>query len=130
MIVLDGTMLDEITALEDGAEKFREEPYPVPVLDFGKTSDYSELERQNLPAYAYVNAYVVEHAIDGKTVLFDGVGHMDFTDLPLFSPLLASLLGSENIDHAAFMTRVNGLVLNWFDYYLKGTGALDLRTDY
>ncbi len=127
VIVLDGTMLGEYTGFENGAYRYNDAPYPVAVLDFGKTSDYSGREPQDIPENAYVNTYIIAHAVDGKTVLFDGVGHMDFTDLPLFSPLLASMLGSKNIDHAAFMGKINGLVLNWFDYYLKGSGTLDIH---
>jgi len=127
VIVLDGTMLDEITGAEGGTLQYNNVPYPVPVLDFGRPSSYIEAEQQNTIGYEYVNSYVTEHAADGKTVLFDGVEHMDFTDLPLFSPLLASMLGSENIDHEAFLGKVNGLVLNWFNYYLKGIGTLDIH---
>lgn len=127
VIVLDGTMLDEITGVEGGTLQYNDVPYPVPVLDFGRPSSYIEAEQQNTIGYEYVNAYVTEHAADGKTVLFDGVEHMDFTDLPLFSPLLASMLGSENIDHEAFLGKVNGLILNWFNYYLKGIGTLDIH---
>ena len=122
VIVLDGTMLGEFTGVENDQFLCTEEPYPVPVLDLRGYPDYSREEP--------VNDCIIDHAVEGKKLEFTGVGHMDFTDLPLFSPFLSSMLGSENIDHKAFMTHVNGLVLNWFDYYLKGTGALDLRTDY
>lgn len=122
VIVLDGTMLGEITGIGSGEYLCKEEPYPVPVLDLRGYPDYSREEP--------VNDCIIDHAVEGKKLEFFGVGHMDFTDLPLFSPFLSSMLGSENIDHKAFMTHVNGLVLNWFDYYLKGTGALDLRAEY
>lgn len=131
VIVLDGTMLGEITGLKNGVCLFNEEPYSVPVLDFGKKSDYSEIEQaKNELESAHVNRYVIEHAKDGKQVLFGDCEHMDFTDLPLFSPFLASMLGSNDIDHEAFMYRLNGLVLRWFDFYLKGIGTPDIRAEY
>jgi dienelactone hydrolase len=131
VIVLDGTMLDELTGIENGTFRYNEEPYPVPVLDFGKKSDYSETEQaKDGSDITYVNKYVIDHAKDGKRVLFGNCGHMDFTDLPLFSPRLASMLGSEKIDHEAFLNRMNGLVLNWFDFYLKGNGTLDIQAEY
>lgn len=126
VIDLDGTMLDEIEGVENVAFRNIETPYPVPVLDICGRKDYSGTEPQD-DVYTSVNTYVTAHAPVGKTVVFDGVGHMDFTDLPLFSPFLASMLGSEKIDHEAFLGKVNGLVLNWFDYYLKGTGTLDIH---
>ena len=55
---------------------------------------------------------------------------MDFTDLPLISPFLASILGSGDIDHEEMMNKVNGIVLNWFDYYLKNEGTLDIQAKY
>ncbi len=131
VIVLDGTMLGELTGLENNAFRCNEEPYPVPVLDFGKKSDYSETEQaKDGSDITYVNKYVIDHAKDGKRVLFGDCGHMDFTDLPLLSPLLASMLGSEKIDHEAFLTRLNGLVLSWFDFYLKGIGTPDMQAEY
>lgn len=131
VIVLDGTMLGEIIGLDNGAFRYNEEPYPVPVLDFGKKSDYIEMEQTaDEPEVSYINRYIIDRAKDGKQVLFGDCEHMDFTDLPLFSPQLASLLGSKDIDHEAFMYRLNGLVLNWFDYYLKGIGTPDIQAEY
>ena len=131
VIVLDGTWLGEITGYENGACTYNEEAYPVPVLDFGKTSDYSEeAEADDRSAFALVNRYETGRAKDGKTVLFRDCEHMDFTDLPLFSPFLASMLGSDDIDHEAFMYRLNGLVRDWFDHYLKGKELPEIQAEY
>ena len=79
---------------------------------------------------AYVNNYVMENAEIGKSVMFKNAGHMDFTDLPMFSPFLGSMLGSETEDCEEFMYTVNGIILNWFDYYLKGEGSLNIKATY
>ena len=63
-------------------------------------------------------------------MVFENAGHMDFTDLPMFSPFLGGLLGSGDVDNEAFMNTVNSIVLNWFDYYLKGEGTLDIQARY
>ena len=55
---------------------------------------------------------------------------MDFTDLPLFSPFLGSMMGSGDIDHAEALNTVNGLVRSWFDYYLKNEGTLAIQAKY
>lgn len=121
VVVLDGTMLSELVDLRDGQFVYNDVPYPVPILDFGKTSDYSSaVEPDGTPDELHVNPYITAHAAKGQTVLFEHVGHMDFTDLPLFSPFLSKLLGSGDADKAAFLTDVNGRVLAWFDHYLKG----------
>ena len=67
---------------------------------------------------------------DAKYVEFSGAGHMDFTDLPLFSPFLGAMLGHGDIDSEECMTKVNSIVLNWFDYYLKNEGSLDIQARY
>ncbi len=133
VIDLDGTMLGERISVTDGKYDYYDEPYPVPILDFTKEQDYNDREQYEIEnAYAYVNDYVIENAKDGRTVVFSGVLHMDFTDLPLISPTLASMLdeGQSEVDNTEFMTLINGIVLNWFDYYLKGEGMLDIQANY
>ena len=133
VVDIDGTMLSERVAYEEGKYKYYDEAYPVPVLDFTKEQDYKDRELyENKNGYTYVNEYVVDNAKDGKTVVFSGAKHMDFTDLPLISPTLASMLdgGSGEVDNEEFMTTVNSLILNWFDYYLKGEGTLDIQANY
>ena len=131
VIVLDGTMLGERTEVEDGKYVYYNEPYPVPILDFTKANDYNEREQyKSENGYPYVNEYVIDNANDGRTVIFSNAEHMDFTDLPLISPFLASILGSGDIDHEEMMNKVNGIVLNWFDYYLKNEGTLDIQANY
>ena len=133
VIDLDGTMLGERVAITNGKYENYAEAYPVPVLDFTKEQDYNDREQyQNENGYAYVNDDVIKNAKDGRTVVFSGVGHMDFTDLPLISPTLAAMLdnGQTEVDNEEFMTLINGIVLNWFDYYLKGEGTLDIQANY
>ena len=129
VVVLDGTMLSERISVKDGKYQYIDESYPVPVIDFTKEIDYNNRELYSEEnGYAYVNSYVVENAKDGKTVICSGVKHMDFTDLPLISPFLASMLdgGESEVNNEEFITMINGMVLNWFDYYLKGEGALNI----
>lgn len=131
VVVLDGTMLGERTEIKDGKHVYISEAYPVPVLDFTKESDYNEREQyKDENGYAYVNEYVIKNAVDGKTVVFQNAGHMDFTDLPLISPSIASMLGHGDVNSEEMMNTVNAIVLNWFDYYLKDEGTLDIQARY
>ena len=139
VIDLDGSMLSEIESIDGGEFVYTDEPYPVPVLDYRKEGDYNEMEQMRIDGIskddfmyyiAYVNNYVIGNAKNGKTVVFKNAGHMDFTDLPMFSPFLGSMLGSETDDCEEFMYTVNGIVLNWFDYYLKGEGSLNIKATY
>lgn len=131
VIDLDGTMLGEQKAVENDKYVYYTEHYPVPVLDLRNEEHYNMSERfESEHGYPYVNDYVIENAKDGMAVGFCGSEHMDFTDLPLFSPFLASKLGSGDIDHEKMMNTVNAVVLNWFDYYLKNEGTLDIQAQY
>ena len=131
VIVLDGTMLGEVKGIKDGKNVYYDEPYPVPLLDFTKKKDYDLLKQyKNEHGYPYVNEYVDENALDSKIAIFDNAEHMDFTDLPMFSPFLGSMLGHGDVDSVKMMTDVNGVVLDWFNYYLKGEGVLDIQAQY
>lgn len=146
VINLDGSMLSEIKSVNNGEFEYFNEPYSVPVLDFRKQEDYNEIEQllnngisvndngiiadNYAYGFAYVNNYIMENAENGKSVVFENAGHMDFTDLPMFSPFLGSVLGSETEDCKEFMYTVNSVVLNWFDYYLKGEGTLNIQAKY
>lgn len=131
VVDLDGTMLGEIKNVKNGKNVYYSEPYPVPVLDFTKESDYNDREQyKSENGYPYVNEYVTDNAKGSKTVVFSNVGHMDFTDLPLISPSLAKMLGSGDVDHEKTVNTINGIVLNWFDYYLKNEGTLDIQVKY
>ena len=131
VVVLDGTMFGEIIGVENGKYVYEKEAYPVPVLDFTKEKDYNDREQfKKDNGYAYINEYVIENAKDGKVSVFANAGHMDFTDLPLISPVLASMLGKGEVDSEEFVTQMNGIILNWFDYYLKNEGTLDIQAKY
>lgn len=121
VIDLDGTALGEITDVKDG--KFIGDPvaYPVPVLVFahGEASDDG------------VTLKMVDNAKDGKLVLCPKANHMDFTDLSMLSPFISSMLsGQSDVNSEEFMTDINAAVLNWFDYYLKNEGALEIQAEY
>ena len=78
----------------------------------------------------YVNSVVVENAVDDRRTYFAGSGHMNFTDLPLFSPVLASLLGTGTIDEEECVIIMNDIVLQYFDYYLKDKGEVNIKECY
>lgn len=139
VIDLDGSMITEIKSFENGEFQFEDKPYPVPLLDFRKESDYNDMEQlisdgtykgNYAYGFTYVNDNTVEKAVNAKSVVFKNAGHMNFTDLPMFSPFLGSMLGTGEVDSEEFMYTVNGIVLNWFDYYLKGEGSLNIKATY
>ena len=131
VVDLDGTMLGEIVGVENGKNIYNEETYKIPVLDFMKEKDYTEREQYKKEnGMPYVNEFVMAHAENGKTVVFQNAGHMDFTDLPLISPTLANMLCHGDVDSEKFLTMMNQIVLDWFDYTLKGEGMPDIQAKY
>ncbi len=127
VIDLEGTMLGEYTGFENGFQIYNEEPYTVPVLDVNSKAvrdDIEALEKEH-PGWQYVNDYLGENAIDYREVVFEGAGHLNFTDLPLISPFLAKMLGVGEVDAKECIENVNEMVLTYFDYYLKGIGSLE-----
>ena len=77
-----------------------------------------------------MNNKVIENAVDGRETYFKGAGHMNFTDLPLFSPVLAKNLGTGTIDEQRAIEQTNEIVGMFFDYYLKNEGEVVLQEYY
>lgn len=130
VIDLDGTMFGEEIAYNDGDILYVEEPYPVPVLEFSNESEHNAIENTLADGKTYANDVMMKNALDGLYIWLKGTEHMDFTDLPMFSPLLGSMLGSGERDTRECMTIVNSLILEFYDYYLKGNGELNFQQVY
>lgn len=127
VVDIDGTMLGEQVGYADGVYEYYEESYPVPLLSIDNESHYRDGVTADLD---YVNNVVLENAADSHHTYFLGSGHMNFTDLPLFSPPLASLLETGTIDETECVLKMNEIILQYFDHYLKGEGELSIRESY
>ena len=130
VIDMDGSMFGEMTNVKDGKFEYYTGAYPVPMLALFTENNYNEIESDAYGGIYHVNKFVIGNAKDGRIVSFKNARHMDFTDLPLFSPFLGSMLGHGDVDSEKMMTTVNGIVLDWFNYYLKGEGVLDIKAQY
>ena len=133
VIDLEGSMLGEYVGFENGYEIYNQEPYPIPVLDVNSKAVREQIEQTKTqhPEWNYVNDYLGKNAIDYREVVFNDAGHLNFTDLPMFSPALASFLGVGEVDPEECMANVNEMVRIYFDFYLKGEGSLEnLKTEY
>jgi len=127
VIDLEGTMLGEYVGFENGYEVYNEEAYPIPVLDVNSQAVREDIEALEVehPGWKYVNDYLGENAADYREVVFNGAGHLNYTDLPLIAPPLAAMLGVGDVDATECLKNVNEVVLTYFDFYLKGEGSLD-----
>lgn len=127
VIDLDGTMLGEQFSYSNGEYDFYDEAYPVPLLSVSNEAHY--YEGQELADW-YVNSWVLANAKDAKYTYFKGSGHMNFTDLPLFSPALAKMLGIGSVDPEECIITMNQLVLDYYNCYLKDMGEVVVQEGY
>lgn len=124
VVVLDGTFLGMYTGVENGAYTFRTDVYEKPLLNMMAVDHYDNNVKDSMnDGHIYVNIYTVEHAKIAKTAIVEGTGHMNFTDLPVFSPTLADMLGTGDRDAREAIEITNNCVREWFDCYLKNEGS-------
>ncbi len=127
VVVVDGTLLGEELEFNNNQLVLNNEPYPIPILDIFNEEHYKEaLEDKDI----YPNMVMAHNAIDCRQIVFKDAGHLNFTDLPLFSPFLASLLGTGEIDSRYCIETMNQVILSYFDHYLKGSNNLILQSEY
>lgn len=133
VIDLEGTMSGEYVGFENGYEIYNKTSYPVPLLDVNSKAVREQIEALKIKhqGWEYVNDYVGRNAVDYREVIFNGTGHLNFTDLPIISPVLAGFLGVGEVDAKECMNNVNEVVKIFFDYYLKNEGSLDnIKAEY
>jgi hypothetical protein len=123
-------MLGEQTGVENGNPVINEEPYPTPLLSINKEEHYLDCLKAREMGYNYANNIILDNAVTGYTTYFKGTEHMNFTDLPLFSPFLANMLGNGTVDPADCIDRVNAIVVDFMDCYLKGEGTFTVNESY
>lgn len=127
VIVIDGTMIGEEIAFENGYAILNTEVYPIPLLNLYNDSHYEDAK---LLGTAYNNLSASAHAIEAYDVVIRGSGHLNFTDLPLFSPVLARMLGTGEADSRYCIETMNQIVLDFFDHTLKDAKGLHLQPEY
>ncbi len=128
IIVLDGTMLGEEVAFENNAVVLNDTPYPLPLLNIYAEDHYTNAKK--IVGDAYDNFHATENGISAYETVFKNAGHLNFTDLPLFSPTLAKMLGVGMIDERYCIEKMNEVVLEFFDYYLKDAEVLKIEKEY
>jgi dienelactone hydrolase len=128
VIVLDGTMLGEETAFENNAVVLNSTPYPIPLLNVYAQDHYTN--SMELVGEAYNNFHATKNAVCAYETVFKNAGHLNFTDLPLFSPALAKMLGVGIIDERYGIETMNKVVLAFFDSYLKDAGVPIIEKEY
>lgn len=130
VIDLDGTMLGEEIGVENGMPVINDEPYTTPLLCITNEPHHMEAAEAGKLSYSYANNVILESADEGFETYVKGSEHMDYTDLPLFSPFLANMLGKGSVDSEYCIDTTNALVLEFFNCYLKGEGTFSVQESY
>ncbi len=127
VIDLEGTMLGEYVDFQNGYPVYEKAAYPTALLDVNSRAQKEDVDAMEAAeaGWTYVNHYVGANALDYREIIFEDAGHLNFTDLPMFSPVLAKFLGVGKVDPVTCINHVNDMVLIFFDYYLKGKGSLN-----
>lgn len=122
VIDLDGTMLSEVTGVENERKIINSEPYTTPLLSFDNEEHHFSALAAREDDIPYANNIVHDNAVCGYRTYIVGTGHMNYTDLPMFAPPLAKMLGTGSTDPEECMLTVNSITLEFFDCFLKGKG--------
>lgn len=130
VIDFDGTMLGENTGIEDGRILVNEDPYDTPLLCFDNESHHGDRVVAREEGLTYSNNVILDNAKYGYSTYFEGSAHMNYTDLPLFSPFLAKNLGMGSVDPEYCIDKVNEITLRFYDHYLKGIGDFEVDEKY
>ncbi len=128
VIVLDGTMLGEEIGFKNNTVVLNDTPYPIPILNV-----YAEDHYKNSKEFvgdSYNNFYATQNAVLAYETVFKNAGHLNFTDLPLFSPALAKMLGVGTIDERYCIETMNQVVLEFFNSFLKDAGVPKIEKEY
>jgi len=107
----------------------KSEAFSTPLLNIYSDDVWNQLDSNS----TYVaNKLDNEQFKDAFTVHFKGAKHLSLTDLPLFSPILANILqgGKADIDKYYSIETENKLILQFFDYELKGIGQFTPKKTY
>ncbi|MCR5060595.1 MAG: hypothetical protein K6A80_06140 [Saccharofermentans sp.] len=130
VVDLDGTMLGEQTGVSGNMPVINDEAYTTPLLSIDNEAHHNERIEARQMGYVYSNNVILDNAVEGYSTYLKGAEHMDLTDLPLFSPFFAGMLGSGDIDHEECIDQVNSIVLQFFNCYLKGEGNFTVNEGY
>ena len=127
VIDIDGTMIGEELEYSNETCIVNNEPYPVALLDIFGENHYNSAQKY---ADQYANFIISKNSDKVIDVVFKNSGHLNFTDLVMFSPALASELGVGTADGRECLNKVNGVIRGFFDWQLKGAADPQIQGEY
>ncbi|MBH5319563.1 alpha/beta hydrolase [Paenibacillus sp. GSMTC-2017] len=130
VINIDGPMFSELTYNKETLDfEATNKPYTTTLLNIYSDDVWKQLE--TISVYS-PNKAASENFREVYTVYFQGSKHLSLTDLPLYSPILATILqgGKATADEYYVIETQNKIIVEFFDYTLKGVGRFTSEGTY
>ncbi len=127
VIDIDGTIIGDELEFKDNKIINSTEPYPVYFLDIFGENHYNEAAKY---ADMYPNLLIGKYSDKVQNIVMKDAGHLNLTDLPMFSPVLAKYLGTGEVDSRECLESLNGIIREFFDWRLKGTQKPEFKEEY
>ncbi len=131
VINLDADLLGEYEGFKEGRPVINNRPYTVPLLSIYTDDMLSGFAKAAASGIVVPRDIISKNVNSSFEVSISGTNHMSLTDLPLFSPVLVSMISGSvkkiSVRHEAdkyfVIETMNKIVLEFFDCYLKGAGS-------
>ncbi len=130
VISLDADMSGEYLDFVNGKNVLNDKPYPIPILSLFAEGLFRAMEAVPNGVQVVAVKRVAATSPNAFIVHLPGTNHFSVTDLPLFSPVLVSMLtsavpgaGGTEVDPLGTVEKMNALALKFFNAYLKGQGT-------
>lgn len=122
VIALESPFIYDIVGVKDGEFVWKDEKYPIPVLNVYSDSAWSHLNEW--PQYEENYTLLSDTSGAAFNVYIRGVRHFTLTDLSLTSPLITRILNGQKAmtDTKYCLETINKVCLEFFNCYLKGDG--------
>jgi dienelactone hydrolase len=129
VINLDADLGGEYLDYVDGKYVMNDTIYPVPLLTIFSDDLVRLIDAISDADTLVAVKHVTATAPNAYEVHIKGTNHMSLTDLPLTSPFFSSMIsssvkhvGGETADKLYVIEKMNDIVLQFFNVYLKGEG--------
>lgn len=130
VVNLDADLLGEYVGWKDGKWLVNHKVYSLPLLSIYSDDMKRLYDQIKDPAIEIPQRLISATAPCAYEVYIKGTNHMSLTDLPLVSPLMVSLISdsvnkcgkNQKADKYQVIERMNHLVLDFFNVYLKKEG--------
>jgi len=138
VVLLDADLQGDYVDYSDGKYTLNDEAYPVPLFTIMADDVVNLIARIPDPQDTVAIEHVLATSPHTFRVHIQGTDHQSVTDLALISPFFNSLIvstipktaGGKPVDRLYVVETMNGLVLQFFDAYVKGQGTFNPNPTY